>query len=128
MSALKDSLSKNIKSYRYAGKGMLHVLIFENNVKYQVIAAIAVIALSILLAISKMEWIVVIVMIGFVFVAELFNTALEHLCNHLHPHEHTAIGLVKDIAAGAVLVAAITALITGLIIFLPKIIQQNPLF
>ncbi|MEM8567980.1 MAG: diacylglycerol kinase family protein [Bacteroidota bacterium] len=128
MNTLKDSLSKNMKSYRYAGKGILHALIFENNFRYQVIAAIAIITLSIILNISKVEWIIVTVMIGFVFTAELFNTAMENLCDHLHPHEHTAIGLVKDIAAGAVLVAAITAVITGLIIFLPKVIHQNPLF
>ena len=123
MSALKDSLSKNIKSYRYAGKGILHVLIFENNFRYQVIAAIAVVALSAILNISKIEWIVVTAMIGFVFMAELFNTALEKLCDHVHPDEHTAIGLVKDISAGAVLIAAIAAAIAGCIIFVPKVIQ-----
>ncbi|MEM1408018.1 MAG: diacylglycerol kinase family protein [Bacteroidota bacterium] len=120
MNALKDSLNKNIKSYRYAGKGILHVLIFENNFKFQVIAAIVAVTLSALLNISAMEWIVVTVMIGLVFMAELFNTAMEKLCDHVHPDEHTAIGLIKDISAGAVLIAAIVAAIAGCIIFLSK--------
>ena len=54
--------------------------------------------------------------------AEMFNTALEKLCDHLHPEEHAAIGLVKDISAGAVLIIAIAAAINGAIIFSPKII------
>ena len=119
MSALKDNLNKNVKCYRYAGKGILHVLIFEKNFKFQVIAAVT---LSALLNISVIEWLVVISIISIVFMAEMFNTALEKLCDHLHPEEHAAIGLVKDISAGAVLIIAIAAAINGAIIFSPKII------
>ena len=122
MSALKDNLNKNVKCYRYAGKGILHVLIFENNFKFQVIAALAAVTLSALLNISVIEWLVVISIISIVFMAEMFNTALEKLCDHLHPEEHAAIGLVKDISAGAVLIIAIAAAINGAIIFSPKII------
>ncbi|MEM9859091.1 MAG: diacylglycerol kinase [Bacteroidota bacterium] len=122
MNALKDSLAKNVKSYRYAGKGILHVLIFENNFKYQVIAGVLAVTVGYLLNISTIEWVVIIVMIGLVLMAEMFNTALEKLCDHLHPEEHTAIGLVKDISAGAVLIAAIAAALIGTIVFLPKLL------
>lgn len=121
MSEAKDSITKNIKSYRYAAKGILHVLIFENNFKYQLIAAILAITAAYLLRINRLEWLLVTTMIGLVLMAEMFNTAIEKLCDHLHPTEHAAIGLVKDISAGAVLVVAIVAAIVGLIIFIPKL-------
>ncbi len=122
MSALKISLKKNAKSYVYAYKGILHTMLFENNFKYQAFAAILVTALGYIFEINKVEWIIVVITIGLVFTAELFNTAIEKLCDHLHPDQHPAIGLVKDVSAGAVLITAISASIVGLIIFLPKVL------
>ena len=58
---------------------------------------------------------------GFVWSAEIFNTAIESMMDHLSPEKHPRVKYIKDLAAGAVLVAAITAIIAGLIIFIPKI-------
>ena len=83
---------------------------------------IVVLMLSIVLNISAIEWIAVGFCIAFVIAMEMLNTAIEKLCDVVHRDIHPGIKKVKDIAAGAVLVSAIFSLITGLIIFLPKII------
>ena len=70
-----------------------------------------------------MEWIAIGFCIAFVIAMEMLNTALEKLCDVVHQEVHPGIKKVKDIAAGAVLISAIFSLITGLIIFLPKIIM-----
>lgn len=73
--------------------------------------------------ITSGEWIVIILCIVLVISFELLNTAIEELCNMIYPEQHPVIKKVKDIAAGAVLVAAIGSVIAGLIIFLPKLIS-----
>jgi len=69
--------------------------------------------------ITRTEWIVIILCIGVVIAAELFNTAIERLVDLVSPERHPIAGQVKDIAAGAVLVCAVAAAIIGIIIFLP---------
>ena len=66
-----------------------------------------------------MEWIAVILCIGMVIGAELFNSAIERIVDLVSPQRHPLAGQIKDIAAGAVLICALTALIIGLIIFIP---------
>ncbi len=121
MSVLGDSLKKNLISYRHAFNGVKYVLGHENNIFYQVIAAIATILISYALELNRMEWIIICIMIGLVLMAETFNSAIEKLADHLHPQKHPAIGLVKDIAAGAVLIIATTAAVVGMIIFIGKL-------
>ena len=89
--------------------------------KFHVFAAVGVVGAGLLLQISTAEWLWVIFAIGFVIVAEMFNSALEILCDTLHPDFHTNIGKVKDLAAGAVLLAALCAAIIGALILLPKL-------
>jgi len=93
----------------------------EHNARIHLVAALLAILLGFFLKISMLEWIAIIVVIGAVFTAELFNSALENLSDHLAPEQHTNIKKVKDLAAAAVLVSALMALVTGVIIFLPKI-------
>ena len=83
------------------------------------IAAMAVIIAGIVLGITRTEWIMVVMCIGTVIAAELFNTAIEKLVDLVSPERHPVAGRVKDIAAGAVLVCAVAAAIIGLIIFIP---------
>jgi diacylglycerol kinase (ATP) len=68
-----------------------------------------------------MEIIALVFAVGFVWVAEMFNTCIEHIMDFISTEKKPAIKFIKDLSAGAVLVAAITALITGSIIFIPKI-------
>ena len=83
------------------------------------IAAMAVIIAGIVLGITRTEWIMVVMCIGTVIAAELFNTAIEKLVDLVSPERHPVAGRVKDIAAGAVLICAVAAAFIGLIIFIP---------
>ena len=82
----------------------------ENSFKTHVVAAVAVIAVLLWLRVTALWWAIAALTIAFVLAAELFNTAVEGLADHLHPDQHPAIKTVKDCAAGAVLVASVAAL------------------
>lgn len=113
------SVSKRLQSFRFAGQGIVAFLQKEHNAWLHFIASVAVITLGFLLAISRMEWIALVVVIGLVWMAEMFNTCLEALLDFLSPAQHPQVKFIKDVAAGAVLIAAAVALVTGLIIFIP---------
>lgn len=93
----------------------------EPNLKFHFLAGLLVIILSFLLRISTKDWIIIIILIGFVIAVELTNTAIEAVVDGLTEVHHPAAKLAKDISAGAVLVAALTAAIIGIAIFLPYI-------
>jgi undecaprenol kinase len=82
----------------------------ENSFKTHVVAAVAVIAVLLWLRVTPLWWAIASLTIAFVLAAELLNTAIESLADHLHPDQHPAIKTVKDCAAGAVLVASVAAL------------------
>ncbi|GAT63878.1 diacylglycerol kinase family protein [Paludibacter jiangxiensis] len=117
------SFGRLLRSFGYAAKGIVasysknHV-----NIKIHTFVALTVILLGILLTISSMEWAILILCCGVVIAAEMFNTAIEALVDMVSPKWDSKAGLVKDISAGAVLILAITSVVIGLIIFLPKII------
>lgn len=114
---------KLIKSFEYACTGIKSCFQSEPNFRIHSVLAIVALLFSIVFNISAIEWIAVCFCIAFVFVMEMLNTAIEKLCDVIHKEIHPGIKKVKDIAAGAVLVAAFFSLITGGIIFLPKIIN-----
>lgn len=116
MLGIKNSIKKNINSYGYALKG-ISLLFAENNFKIQLLAATVAIALGFRLGITTDHWLIIIACIGIVLMAEACNTALEKLCDHLHPQQHEVIGKVKDLAAGGVLLVAIAAAIIGAMVF-----------
>ena len=93
----------------------------EPNLKFHFLVGILVIILGLVLKISKTDWITIIILIGLVITVELTNTAIEAVVDGLTSQEHPAAKIAKDISAGAVLVAAITAAVVGIIIFLPYI-------
>jgi diacylglycerol kinase (ATP) len=76
-----------------------------------------------LLNLSRAEWLWIILAIGLVLAAEIFNTAIEKLTDLVQEEKHPKAGQVKDLAAGAVLVLAITALLIGIIIFVPRLMD-----
>jgi len=111
------------KSFVCAFKGIAGAFKIEVNIRIHFILAIAAVAFGFWLKINQMEWIMVILAIGFVIVSELFNSAIELLVDLVSPGYNQKAGRIKDIAAGAVLVSAITAAFIGLFIFVPKIIN-----
>jgi len=118
----KFSLRKRASSFKYAFDGIIHFFSTQHNAIIHAVATIAAVALSIYLPISSMQVLFVIVAIGLVWMAELFNTAIEQLCDMVCAEQHPQIKLIKDLAAAAVLVTAIVALATACIIFIPAII------
>ena len=116
---MKYDLKKQLRSFGYAWKGIQSCVGKEQNLSVHLIAAMAVIIAGIVLGITRTEWIMVVMCIGTVIAAELFNTAIEKLVDLVSPERHPVAGRVKDIAAGAVLICAVAAAIIGLIIFIP---------
>ena len=116
---IKYDLKKQLRSFGYAWKGIQSCVGKEQNLSFHLIAAMAVIIAGIVLGITRTEWIMVVMCIGTVIAAELFNTAIEKLVDLVSPERHPVAGRVKDIAAGAVLICAVAAAIIGLIIFIP---------
>lgn len=119
----KFSWKKRGKSFVYAFNGIKHLVGKEHNAWIHCAATVMVIAAGFFFEISKTEWCLVILCIGMVFAAEGFNTAIEKLTDLASPGYNELAGKAKDIAAGAVLIAAIAAATIGFIIFIPKIIQ-----
>ena len=111
----------SILSFKYAWDGLVAALKEEPNLKFHFLAGFLVILISLFLNISKYDWIIIIILIGFVIAVELTNTAIEAVVDTFTDKEHPGAKLAKDISAGAVLVSALTATIVGIIIFLPYI-------
>ena len=115
-------MNKFIRGFGYAFKGIRHASATQLNFRVHLVAALAAVCFGFALNISCGEWLWVILCIGMVIAAELFNTALEFLTDLVSPEYNKKAGLVKDLAAGAVLVTAICALLIGLVIFVPKLL------
>ncbi len=112
------------KAFGYAITGLLRFFGEEDHARLHASAAIMTIALGFWLEISTLEWIAVTLCIGMVLTAEAFNSAIEHLVDLVSPDHHQLAGRVKDLAAGAVLLAAVAAFVIGIIIFIPKIVAH----
>lgn len=115
------SILDRFKSFKYAFNGLKVFFLNEHNGRVHFLAAVLAISLSIYLKLSGLEWIAVLSVISAVFVAEIFNTAVEKLADVVSAEYHPKIKLVKDFAAAAVLVSAFLALAVGGIIFIPKL-------
>ena len=110
-----------LRSIRYAFKGAFLLIKNESSIKIQIFIAAFVVLCGFYFDISPNEWILQLFAIGLVLTAEGFNTAIEKTADFIHPEHHHKIAVIKDISAGAVLIAAVTAFVTGLIIYFPKI-------
>ena len=119
---MTNFISKRSKSFRFAFRGLGFAFRTQHNLWLHLVLAVAALAMGFWLRISTTEWCFIVFAIGFVLVAELFNTAIEWLTDLASPEWNEKAGKIKDVAAGAVLVSAVTALIIGLIIFGPKVL------
>lgn len=114
-------LGKRIKGGWYALKGSFLLLKHEASIQVQFGIATIMTLAGFYFEISKTEWMFQILAIGLVMSLEGANTAIEEIADFIHPEFHNKIGFIKDIAAGAVFIAAIVAVIVGVIIYTPKI-------
>ncbi len=116
------SFVRRLRSFRFAFAGILYLIRSQHNAWIHLVATIGVITAGVLLAVSPTEWGLLLLSIGFVWTAEAFNTALEALADRVSPETHPLTKVAKDVAAGAVLIAAVVSIIVGVIIFLPKLV------
>lgn len=121
MKQQRFSIRKRLQSFVYAFNGIKILISEEHNARIHLLAATAAIAAGFYFGISPTEWIAIVFAIGLVIALEIVNSSIENMADFISPQKHHAIKRVKDLAAAAVLVAAMTAGIIGLIIFVPKL-------
>ena len=117
------TMEKRLNSFRYAFAGIKNLLLYEHNARIHLLAAILAVILGAALQIAPWQWAVLAMAIFGVFIAEIFNSAIERLSDVVSPGQHEEIRKVKDYCAAAVLLASILAVIAGFIIFLPELIR-----
>lgn len=115
-------MKKLIRSFGYAFKGVAFATATQLNFRIHLVATLFALLLGYFLRISTAEWLWVALSITVVLVTELFNTMIEALTDFVSPSFNETAGRVKDMSAGTVVIAALFALITGLVIFLPKLL------
>jgi diacylglycerol kinase (ATP) len=115
-------MKKLIRSFGYAFKGIGYAAKTQLNFRIHLVAAIIAVFVGYALHISAGEWQWVILSIALVLIIELLNTAIEFLTDLVSPGYNETAGHVKDISAGAVVIAALFALVTGAVIFLPRLL------
>lgn len=111
----------HLKSLAHALRGVDHILRTQPNARLHLLVAALVCVVGIYFRLSRAEWLWVSVAIVLVWSAEAFNTALEQLADALHPARHPGIGRAKDVAAAAVLIAAMGAAVIGILVFAPHL-------
>jgi|SRR5205085_11057968 len=115
-------IKKHLASYRFAFRGIGLAVRLEKNMIIHLIAALAVMTINFFLEVSRVEWLLSIALIGIVFGAEIFNTAIEKLADRVTRQQDPIIGQVKDLSAGAVLIVCIAAAVCGVIIYWPYLV------
>jgi len=113
--------STRLKSLAHALRGLDRIVRTQPNARLHLLAAALVCAAGVYFDLSRAEWLWISVAIVLVWSAEAFNTALEQLADALHPALHPGIGRAKDVAAAAVLIAALGAVVIGLLVFVPHL-------
>lgn len=115
------SVRTRIQSFRYAGSGLVRFFFEEHNALLHLVATVVVAGMIIFFRIRGHELLALVMVTGGVWITELINTAMEKTMDHLSPAQHPNVKYIKDLAAAAVLVAAAVALVTGAIIFIPRL-------
>lgn len=114
-------LAARLASIRDAVRGLVHVLRTQANARVHLFATMAVILFGVAVDLARADWLWLVTAIALVWVAEVFNTAIEYLCDVVSPEYSDAVKRAKDISAGAVLLAAIYAATVGAFVFLPHL-------
>jgi diacylglycerol kinase (ATP) len=117
------SLRARLRSFRFAWDGIASFFQREHNAWLHFMATIAVFTTAVLAGVTKTESLALIFAIGLVWIAEMFNTCIERVMDFVTEQKHPEIKFIKDLAAGAVLIASITALIIAAVVFIPKLIS-----
>lgn len=116
-------MNRHVQSFRLAFSGIWYAFRTQLNFKVHTGFALLAVLLGLTLNISQVEWVVLALTIVLVFVAEMLNTSIESMTNLITNEHRQHAKFAKDVSAGMVLIAAIGAVIVGLIIFIPKILS-----
>ncbi len=117
-----DSFLKGrLRSFKFAARGLWLLITSEDSIKVQLFFVVIVTIMGVYFHISATEWMLQCLVIGLVLVAEAINTTIEEIADFIQPNYHKKIGFIKDVAASAPTIAAITSLTIAGIIYLPKI-------
>lgn len=118
---------KPIRSWRnmvFAGRGVIYTWKTQGHFRFQLLAAAAAAVCGWVLGISRLEWLILILTMGCVLCAEIVNTAIELAVDLSEPNFHPLAGLAKDVAAGAVLLAALMSCVVGAVLFVPPLVRM----
>ncbi len=118
------SLQRRLASFRYAFQGVAELFRSQPNARIHAAVAVMITLAGLWLGLSPTEWAIVVVCMALVLALEAVNTALEFLTDLVSPQHHPLAGKAKDVAAAAVLLAAIGSVIVGLLILGPKLLQM----
>lgn len=110
-------MKRQLRSFKNAFKGIASAFTTEIHMRFHFVVAFFVLLFAYICELTTPEWAILIITIGSVFAAELINTAIEQVCDLYSTEPNPLIGKIKDIAAGAVLVAAIAAIGVAVFVF-----------
>ena len=116
-------MKRFIKAVLFAWQGVTQFFVRERNAKIQTVMGVLAITLGLTVSISLYQWMFVLFCIALVISLEMINSAIERYCDLVTIDYNPSIKIIKDVAAGAVLIASMTSLIIGLIIFIPAIVE-----
>ncbi len=117
------SLKKRFQSMTYAINGLKILWREQHNCRVHLFVTALVLVFGLMLSISATQWILLLLLIALVWVAEALNTAVEYLCDKVTMEHDPLIGKAKDVAAAGVLIASIIAAAGGLLLFLPAVFE-----
>jgi diacylglycerol kinase len=112
-------IKKHLASYRYALRGISIAFRHEVNMAIHLVGALAVVVLNFILDVNRTDWLITLLLVGVVWMSEIFNTAIEKLADRISKETDPMIGQAKDLAAGAVLIICIFAVVCALIVYWP---------
>jgi diacylglycerol kinase (ATP) len=108
------------RSFKYAFDGIIAFFQKEHNARIHFISTLLVFSAAFFAKVSRAEFAALFLSVGFVWSAEIFNTAIESLSDHISPQKDRRVKFIKDVSAAAVLIAAVSAVATSMVIFLPR--------
>jgi diacylglycerol kinase len=118
---MQHFIASRLRSFGYAFRGWWYVLRSQRNAWLHVIISIVVIGVGAWLGLRPLEWAVIVLTMAIVFAAEFLNTAIEAVVDLASPHKHPLAKVGKDVGAGAVLIAALAAVVIGVLILGPPL-------
>jgi diacylglycerol kinase len=115
-----SAATRTLRSFGFAARGLAYMVRTQSNARVHLVATLLVVGLGFWFPLSFLEWALILAAIALVWTAEAFNTAIEAVVDLVSPERHPLAKAAKDVAAGAVLIAALFAVTVGALVFIPE--------